>query len=332
MVRASSWIALVLAMVVSGAARAQTLPDDSDKASAQALFDKGRQAMEDGRIAEACESFAESQRLDPALGTRFNLADCYEQLGKLASAWVHYVGTADMALRLGQSDREAFARERARALEPRLSRLEIRVPHPVDGLVVTRNETTIGTAQFDEAVPVDIGEYQLEARAPGYEPYRQTVTVSEEGETVSVTLPELVPLPPPPPPPEPAPGTPTVVVAPPPPRPPPPGGISGQEIAALSVGGAGLIAFGVGSAFGLIAKSKKDESEPRCPSSTQCFADGAELIDQARTAGNVATGLFIAGGVLAVGGLVLWFTAPDPESARVGVTLSPGSAGLVGRW
>ena len=128
--------------------------DDSHKATAQQLFLAGMDALDDGDLETACRDFAESQRLDPAIGTRFNLADCYEQRGQLASAWVNYVGVADAAERLGQMDRAQFARARADALQPRLSHLRIDVEEPVAGLHLTRDAVEVGRAQWSMRVPV----------------------------------------------------------------------------------------------------------------------------------------------------------------------------------
>ena len=68
-----------------------------DKAAAQVLFDEGRTLMDAERYGEACPKFAESLRLDAALGTQLNLARCYQLVGKTASAWILYLEAAALA-------------------------------------------------------------------------------------------------------------------------------------------------------------------------------------------------------------------------------------------
>jgi hypothetical protein len=71
---------VLVCLLTSGLARA----DDAASTVAQALFDEARQLTAAGRYVEACPKFAESQRIDPSMGTRFYLADCLEHIGKLA--------------------------------------------------------------------------------------------------------------------------------------------------------------------------------------------------------------------------------------------------------
>src|SRR5262245_10756920 len=97
----------------------------SESATAQALFDQARSLMESGHAEDACPKFEESQRLDPGSGTLLNLARCYEQTGKLASAWSKYLETAAAAKNVGNSERESEARSRAASLKPRLANLSV---------------------------------------------------------------------------------------------------------------------------------------------------------------------------------------------------------------
>jgi hypothetical protein len=55
-------------------------------AAAEALFEQARAAMAAGSYDIACARFRDSDKLDPAVGTRFNLADCEERRGRVATA------------------------------------------------------------------------------------------------------------------------------------------------------------------------------------------------------------------------------------------------------
>jgi len=133
-------------------------------AAAEVLFEEGRKAMEAGDYAAACRKFEESNRLDPAVGTVFNLANCEEQHGRVASAWEHF---KDVSARVPQSDRrKAIANERIAALGPRLPYLTIRLRAAVEGTHVLRDGVELGKESLDLALPVDPGEHEIVVRAP----------------------------------------------------------------------------------------------------------------------------------------------------------------------
>jgi len=60
--------------------------------------------MKQGDYAAACPKLEESQRLDPALGTLLNLADCREQEGNVATAWSLFRDAESLARRGGHAE------------------------------------------------------------------------------------------------------------------------------------------------------------------------------------------------------------------------------------
>src|SRR5579883_2794024 len=116
---------LVLVLVTAAAVLAPRPATAADPAAAESLFDQGRQLMDQGRYSEACPKFEESQRLDPGLGTQFHLADCWEHLGRTATAWALFREVESQARAQGEGSREKIAHDRAATLQPMLPRLVI---------------------------------------------------------------------------------------------------------------------------------------------------------------------------------------------------------------
>jgi hypothetical protein len=199
-------VAIALA-IVAPATRAFADPSPTDKAAAQALFDEGKRLLKEKNYVEACPKLAESLRLEPALGTKLHLADCYEKNGQTASAWALFREAAEQAKIAGQADRAKKATDRATALDARLCRLRIDVSTDAEitGVEVKRDGVLVGAASWGTAFPLDPGEHVIVAEAPGKKPWSVTVTL-EDGKTtpVVVLVPMLEELPSPPPPPPPS--------------------------------------------------------------------------------------------------------------------------------
>jgi hypothetical protein len=310
-----------------GSVRAEASP--ADKAAAQSLFDEGRKLMSAGKFAEACPKLAESQKLDPGVGTQFNLADCYEKVGQTASAWAGFLEAASAAKSMGQADREKVARERAAALASRLSKLTITSTEgaSISGLEIKRDGTAIGRALWGTAIAVDPGSHVIEVTAPGKKPWQTTAKVEGDKASIVVTIPPL----------EDAPAA----------APPPVGetmtadassaGASRRTLG-IVVAGVGVVGLGVGTAFALKAKSSNDDSLTHCDpiDKNSCDQQGVDQRTNARSAGNIATVSVGLGIAALVAGGVLYFTAPTGDKPRAMIVPSagPGSAGLalVGRY
>jgi hypothetical protein len=319
-VQRAVWGALValLLMAAHFVAPREAAAQVSDRAAAQALFDQAVALRERGDIAQACSKFAESLRLDPTVGTRFNLADCLERTGKLASAWSHFLEVVSSTQMAGQAERADIAAERAKRLEPRLTKLLIEPTTPVAGLVITRNGVPVGQAQWSTAVPVDAGSYRIEAEAPAKKRWSADIVAAGEGNVVRYAVPPL----------EDAPVADPGFVgegA----RPAADEGVAAGTIAGLTIAGVGVVGLGIGTAFGVIAMSKKNQVDDLCPDETKCTADGIAINDEAKSAGIVSTIAFIAGGVLVVGGVVVWLATPSgSEVARIELSPTVGADGV----
>ena len=165
----------------------------SGSATAQALFDRGKKLMGDGKYAEACPALEESERIESRSGTALNLADCYERTGRLASAWSTFLDAASLAKAAGNTAREYGARQRAATLAPRLSHLVINasIAATTPGLEIKRDGERVGSAQWGVPLPADAGKHTLTASARGRRPWETSVNVPSGAGTVNVSVPEL---------------------------------------------------------------------------------------------------------------------------------------------
>jgi len=304
----------------------------SDSTAAQALFDQAKKLLAEGKAAEACPRFEESQRLDPGSGTLLNLARCYEKLGRTASAWNSYLEAASAAKASGNARHEKEARKQAEILRPRLSNLVIVVPPEaaaVQGLEILRDGARIGDAQRGVPIPADQGEHTVAATASGHVPWQTVVAVTGEGATVTVNVPALAKEGPP---------VPATLVAAPPPEPAPAkkessGGLGTQRTAALIAGGVGVVGLGIGTVFGFKSMAAHDEAEKYCQGIDCTDPRGVTAGNDAYAAGNVATVAMLIGAAGVGAGLALWFTAPDPKRGpEARLVVGPGSAFVRGTW
>jgi hypothetical protein len=172
-------------------AHAQPPAPPRDLVTAEALFIDGKRLMQAREYATACPKLAESERLDPSGGTIFALGLCYEGAGKLATAWATFNEALAMARRDQRPDREAGALEHVHALEGRLTRVRIDVPHPAPGLEVFRDGAPVGPALWGTPIPVDPGRYTFEARAPGKLPWKWSAVVDRPGDVFAFAVPDL---------------------------------------------------------------------------------------------------------------------------------------------
>jgi tetratricopeptide (TPR) repeat protein len=319
-------VSVALALALPAAALAQE--DAQQKAAAEALFDEGRELIGQGQYEAACRRFEQSQAIDPGVGTLLYLGDCYERLGRFASAWAMYREARSSARAAGQGERARVADERARHVAPNLSKLAVMVAaeNRIEGFELVINGRLLSPALFGAALPIDAGRYQLVARAPGRTAWSALVDVKPDGDQQLVQVPPLA----------------AAAVA----GPPLPGqggaptpaiaasaepvvaddsehwlGLPPQQTAGVLVAGGGVLALGTGVVLGLLAKGKDDDASDRCVPS--CLdRSSADLNEDARglaTAANISYGIGLA--ALTTGAVLYFSGAPQPSDA-------PSSAGF----
>jgi hypothetical protein len=295
--------------------------DGMTKATAEALFADGKRLMTAGDYGSACPKFAASQKLDPAVGTALNLADCYEKLGRTASAWAEFKGAASAAHSVGSKEREQLAVDRAKALESKLSYLTITMTGTLGpGEQVMRDGSAIEPAVLGTPIPIDPGRHDVEVVAAGKRKWSVAVDVGVSASRVSVSVPDLG----------------DGATAKPSAAPPDPARYGGaQRGVGIGVGVLGVMGLAAGTVFGLKASSDWTAAKSHCKSYPQgCDNIAVTLAQDARSAGNTATVSFVVGAVGLVGGAIIFFTAPkNPSSEKsVGLHLGPAAVDLVGRF
>jgi hypothetical protein len=294
--------------------KSEEAPAAEQPSPARVLFKEGRELASAGNYAAACPKFEESLRLEVGVGTQFNLADCWEHIGRTASAHSLFLGAAASAKASGQRDREQVLRDRAVALEPRLTKLVIDVEDTTAKLSVRRDALPIEAEAWGKAIAVDPGKYDITAKAPGKKPWSKPVEVRAGQQVVTVTVPKLEDDEPPPLPPA-KPVAQETKPAPEPER----GG--GPNYKAIGLGAFGVVSLGVGIGMGVRYKSANDDAKSICPSNSNCTQSDIEkhdeLVDKASTSRGWAYAGVTVGALSLVGAAALFiFEKPAPAAQQ----------------
>ena len=294
-------------LLVSHPSQAQ---ERRDPAAAEELFRQGRAASEKRDYLSACAKFRESNRLDPAVGTVFNIADCEEKLGRFATSWTLF---QEVVQRLpADDDRRAIALKRARALESRVPMLAVHLAGAATpGVVIRRDGVELGTASLDTSLPVDPGEHVVVVEAPGTQPAQFRTTVGEgERAKLEVSL-----------------GAAQNAAA------APDGtshsaGSSPNRTAAYVIGGVGVAGLVTGVVAGLLVLDRKSTVNDNCVDHA-CNQAGLDAAHSGKTLGVVTTVGLVTGALGLGTATYLFLSAPSPaESSRSGAYL----VGIRAKW
>jgi hypothetical protein len=282
-------------------------------AAAEALFEQARSAMAAGSYDIACARFRDSDKLDPAVGTRFNLADCEEKRGRVATAWSLFRGVlAELA---EDDDRRPIAQARMKALEPRLPYLTmLRDQATPPGVRVRIDGVELGEGSFGVALPMDPGAHDLAlAPAEGGDGQRSTFTLREgERRDMPIRLSESR---------EAAPTDDAAADV----------GFQAadgsQRKWAYVAGGVGAVGVAFGAVTGIITLSKKSTANANCSDRYEvCNPAGVSANESGRTFGALSAIGLSVGVVGLAAGAYLWLTAPSapPRAAHPSIPLRPG--------
>ena len=339
-IRTSVLIGACLALAQVRPVRAEP---ELDASRALALFRDGRALVGSGQFEAACPKFEQSLKLDPGIGTRFNLADCYEHIGRTATARQLFLEVAASAHESGQAEREQAARARAKALELMVHTLTIVPKGEPSGVEIRRDDTVLEKAAWGLPQPVDPGFYEIRVTAPGKVPWHARVEVPLSGD-VTLEIPALKDADAEPPsataasakaPPE------TTTEAPPttPPEPAPEvskGSSSVLPTILYAGAGAGVLVALTGL---VLYKTNNSDAGGICPKGVGCTPDEVSRHDQlandARTGRTVAyIGLGLAGASVITAGVVALSRSHSDNgehAVSAGPMIGPGTFGAVMR-
>jgi hypothetical protein len=292
-----------------------------ESGAAAKLFDEGKALAEAGDYPKACPKFEASLELDPLLGTRLNLADCFAKIGRFASAKREFEKASKEAKERAD-ERVGFIEEQLAQIGPKVARLTVSVVQGPESLEVRLAGQPFSSARWGSAQELDAGSVDLEVLRDDEVLERRTVTlVDGQTEAVALDLAAIAKA---------HPIKPQVTLVPPDPT------QRNVGIAVLSVGLGGLATFGVLEAVAFAVRGEANSPE-NCfvpeEGAAVCSPEGYRL---ARKAGDLAeVGQWVGVGGLAVAavGLTVFLTAPtEPvpsEAAYVVPWLGPTSGGVV---
>jgi hypothetical protein len=287
------------------------------------LFRQAQLLLDAGQTEEACETFERSLELQTGVGTKFNLADCWQRQGRTASAHAMFAEVLTATQQAGQSDRAELAQARIEALSRVLSRVDLQLESHAE-LSVEVDGKALPKSSLEAPILLDPGPHELTGKRPGFAPWSLKVNVPMGPVLVVLVAPQseaLAPVPSvtPVPAPLPAPVSAPVMAAPTdhndPARERGPSG--SQQALRYSLLGVGVIGLAAGATMTKLFYDSNENAKSICPSSRNCTREEidthARYVQDAR---NSRTWAWIGGGIgvgALVTSIVLWST-DDPSS------------------
>lgn len=304
-------LGLVCAVLLAGPARAE--PNEADRATARALALEGHAALERKDFAAAADRFGRADTLVHAPTLVVDWARALQGLGRFVEAHEKY----ELVLREGvdstapKSWLRALeeAKKELGTLKPRLAWVTVVLKDPPDARV-TLDGVVVPPAAVGVKRAADPGFPEVTVSAPGYESFKQTVSVGPgEEKLLEVSLKKL---------PETAAASTATTDA----YRPRHKSDTRRVLSyvALGVGGASLVAAGVTTGLALRKRSAlKDECQGEvCRSSSQ------SKIDTYHTYGTISAVTLAVGAVGLGTGLVLLLTEPKADDrASAAFTVHP---------
>ncbi len=303
-----------------------------DAAAAETLFKQGLEAMAAADFDTACAKLSESDRLDPGVGTKFNLADCEEKRGRFAEAWRLF---KEVVAALPETDgRRPMAQARAEQVKARVPHLTIEVQDDAgEGARIARDGEELESQNVGVAVPLSVGAHSVRVEAPGHAPRVYELELAEgETKTLVVTTGDAI-------------ERPTT------------GGLasasedshasdslSSAEVSTSDssrttlgyvIGGVGLLGLAAGGVAGIMTLDRKSTADENCLP-IGCDDTGRAARDSGKTLGTLTT-VGLAVGAVGLGvGLYLVLSADDEGGAEtvMQTDVTPGGGQLLmsHRW
>jgi hypothetical protein len=303
-------------------------PNDTAASAAK----RGQAALEAGRVHEACEAFAASEKLEAKPETELGLADCLEQDGKHMAAARVYRQLADSDPNV---DRRKTSAAKAAKLEAKAPRLRFAINPNPPGLVIKVDGVEVPVAGD---VQVDVGPHDVIATAPGFAGHA-SAPADRDKQIVDVIVRmqpvEQAPAPPAPPLAPTATPEPSSAAAPAPSPMPMP--VSETEANhdhrkrnGVIVGAVGLGVLAGAVIFYSLSSGKFDDEHALCPSSmcasTADLDHAHSLLDSGHAYRGASIGMGIGGVLLVAAGTYLFLT-PHRDEPRVSLQLDRTTAG-----
>jgi hypothetical protein len=287
--------------------------EESDHERAVALFADARKLIEMGDCTGAVPKLEESISREPSIGARFSLADCTRDLDPYGAFW--HLREAALLAFIKHDDRLVNAEDHAAAIVARTGGIRVDVD-AVDlrapGFDLRIDERPIDRFHLASPIALPAGDHHIVAIVADGRRFEGEARV--QAGVLTRTRVVLV---------RPAPATtvrpePTATIA-----TPDTGSLSGRRTLALGVGGAGVAALTVATAFGIVALEKRSELDRVCNGDRNACTGDARIVDpvldSADKNATISTIFFVVGGALLAGGAVLWFTESKaaPKNAAV---------------